>query len=306
MKLVYLIMAHSQPNHLQRLVSSLNTDDVRFYIHLDRKSDINAFHPESYPTNAQFLSDRIRVVHGGFSLVDAMIKLMDAAVNGGDFDYCQFLSGWDYPIKSTQFIHEFLSQKYPMNFMNFYRLTETADFYENVTKYYFIDFIGNSPRIFQKPMKAIQYVIQKSPIDRPFFGEMTPYRGSCWFCLNKATIFYIMNFLNTDKGKRYYMFFKNVLCADEIFFQTIVMNSPFAEYCRYYDRDSKAISKNENKAYLHYIDWNQKRENPAVFDESDFISLVNSPALYARKFTETKSTKLIESLNRQMELMTVN
>ena len=303
MKISYLITAHNQPYHLHRMVDALNTQDTNFLIHLDKKSNLADFEPQTYPDNVIFIENRIKINHGGFSLVEAMIQLINTAVNMDDFDYCQFLSGWDYPIKNNQYIHEYLSQNYPMNFMNFYRLSHTADFIANITKYHFVDLINNSPQVIQKPLKAVQYAFKNISYNRPFFDDMVPYRGSTWFCLNKTTMYYINHFLNTEKGKRYHEFFRNVLCGDEIFFTTLVMNSPFAEFCRFYDRDIKSAPKNENNAYLHYIDWNQQRENPAVFDMSDLSNLMSTSALYARKFTETKSAKLLEEIDHQLAMV---
>jgi hypothetical protein len=301
MKIAYLIMAHNQPYHLQRLVNALSTNYSSFLIHVDKKSDLSIFNPYDFPENVRFIDDRVRVNHGGFSMVKAMIQLIKSAINEDEFDYFQFISGWDYPIKCNSYIYDFLSNNYPMNYMNFYRLCGSADYVNNITKYYFTDFIGNSPKVFQKTMKAFQYIFKNIPWDRQFVPEMVPYRGSSWFCLNKATIHYIINFLNTPKGKRLYRFFENSQCGDEIFFQTIVMNSPFAEYCRFYDKDINQTYKNENKAYLHYINWDPARENPAIFNLSDFQSLMESPALYARKFNEAKSLDLLYAIDEQIK-----
>ena len=302
MKIAYLITAHNQPNHLHRLVDALNTNNAAFFIHLDAKSDLNGFHPETYPKNVKFIDDRVRVNHGGFALLHAMITLVKTAFNSEDFDYFQFLSGWDYPIKSNDYILNFLTRNYPTNFMNFYPLTKSADFVDNIRKFYFIDTIGNSPSFLKKPFKALQYLFNKTSYARPFVPGLIPYRGSSWFCLNILTITYIINFLGTKKGKSLYNFYKNSVCSDEMFFQTVVLNSPLAEYCRLYNGEVDAVARNENKAYLHYIDWDQKRENPAVFDENDFQTLMNSQALYARKFTETKSARLLDMIDHRIKV----
>lgn len=65
--------------------------------------------------------------------------------------------------------------------------------------------------------------------------------------------------LNRDYVKR----FKWTSCCDEIFFHTIVMNSPYAEQ----------ICPND----LRYVDWNRKHEGetlPRILDESDFEDIV--------------------------------
>jgi len=183
-----------------------------------------------------------------------------------------------------------------MNFINFYPLLENADCINNIKKYYFIDLIYRSPRILQKTIEAIQLISHELLPDRSFIKNMIPYRGSQWFCLNRLTIDYIVKFINSQNANRYRGFFKYVWGSDEIFFQTLVLNSPYAQQCRYYDRDIKnsmGFMRNENKAYLHYIDWSWDREDPAVFDIGDFQTLKACDALFARKFCENKSKKLL-------------
>jgi hypothetical protein len=58
--------------------------------------------------------------------------------------------------------------------------------------------------------------------------------------------------------------------------------------------------KNENKAYLHYIDWNPKRENPTQLNLSDFDQLTKSDALFARKFNEKKSKELLDAIDQKI------
>jgi len=68
-------------------------------------------------------------------------------------------------------------------------------------------------------------------------------------------------------------------CADEIYFQTILMNSPLKD---------KIVNNN-----LRFIDWTRRNGNfPANLDESDFHSLKNSDKIFARKFEFPISEKL--------------
>jgi hypothetical protein len=55
--------------------------------------------------------------------------------------------------------------------------------------------------------------------------------------------------------------------------------------------------RNENKAYLHYIDWNPERENPAILTMQDYFLLKSSEALFARKFNEVKSKQLLDAID---------
>jgi hypothetical protein len=300
MKIAYLIIAHNQPGHLHRMIRALSTSNTTFYIHVDAKSDMTLFKKYEYPSNVVFIDQRVLVSHGGFSTAAAMLNLMEAAFAGPENTYFQVLSGWDYPIKNKEVIFEYLDTHYPMNFINFYPLTGQADWVDFIRKYYFVDFIGQSPIPLQGPLKALQYIVTKLPFNRTFIPGMTPYRGSAWFCLNRATISYILDFLHSENGNNYYQFFEHSHCADEIMFHTIVLNSPHAESCRHYDRDIKKLMKNENNAYLHYIDWDKAREDPAILQIQDLDKLMQSEALFARKFNETRSKQVLDAIDRQI------
>jgi hypothetical protein len=64
--------------------------------------------------------------------------------------------------------------------------------------------------------------------------------------------------------------------------------------------------KNENKANLHYIDWDPKRENPAQFTLYDFDKLISSDDLFARKFNEIKSLKVLDAIDQTILKRTGN
>ena len=296
MKIAYLIIAHDQPRQFNRMIKALDSECVSFFVHIDSKMNISEFSCPNFKDNVIFIKNRISVIQGGFSLTQAMINLMKTASILSEFDYFIFLSGRDYPIKDNNYIYDFLKDNYPMNFINFYPLVGDADCINNIKKYYFIDLIYRSPRFLQKTLKAIQLFSHKWLTDRSFINNMIPYRGSQWFCLNRQTVDYIVNFIDSQNANKYISFFKYVWGSDEIFFQTLVLNSAYAQQCRYYDQDiknPKKFMRNENKAYLHYIDWCWDRENPAVFDIGDFQTLKACDALFARKFCENKSEKLL-------------
>ena len=311
MKIAYLIITHNQPEHLLRLVKALNSDQAVCFIHVDLKSDISHFSSLISEPKVIFLDDRVSVNHGGFSLTQSMINLLQVASESGHFDYFVFLSGYDYPIKDDLYIQRFFQQNYPTNFINFYPLIKGSDQVTNINNYHFVDLLEYQPRflkkplprIFRKPFYALYYALRWILPERRFLQRLTPYRGSQWFSLNRETVEYILNFLKTREGFKYKNFFKYVWGSDEIFFQTLVLNSEYATQCRYYARDilhSIRFMKNENKAYLHYIDWSKRRENPAILDMRDLQKLRESEFLFARKFSEKLSKELLDFIDREI------
>lgn len=301
MKIAYLILAHEQPEMFRRLVTALNARHVKIFAHIDKKTDEDEFKRGGDGAAVTFVTDRLRVNHSGFTQPQAMLKLLETAVSHDRFDYYIFLSGRDYPIKGNDYIAHYLTEHFGTNFINFYPLVGDADWVKNITKYYFVDELGSCPYLLRRAVKGCIRAVNVVLPDRPFLPGMTPYRGSNWWALTDATVRYILDFVKSPSGAPYIQFFRRVSSSDEIFFQTIVLNSPFAPHCRYYRRDVMEAPpgslKNENKAYLHYIDWTVGRENPAVFDISDYDNLRESEALFARKFDLRKSADLLDKID---------
>ena len=300
MKIAYLILAHKQPELLHRLVNALNAPNVRFFVHIDLKADVEQFRHGLDCGNVSFLRDRIKVNYGGYTQMLAMLALLKVGTSTDDFHYCIFLSGQDYPIKSNAFIFDYLERNIGTNFINFYPLTENASLTRNIRKYYFVDLLNAFRPGIRPVFKNFFRFINLFLPERTFFKGMIPYRGSTSWCLTGETAKYIADFAASRDNSKFVRYFKRVMCPDEILIQTIVLNSPFASRCRFYDRDvltNRTPLMNENKAYLHYVDWDGGRDNPAILDMRDYNMLERSDRLFARKFDEFRSKELLDSID---------
>jgi hypothetical protein len=300
MKIAYLVLAHNQPDQFKRLIARLTTEDAHFFVHIDKKVDISQFVFETQRDNVHFLEDRTWINHSGFSGAWAAVKLMATAFyfgvqSGVKFDYFITMSGQDYPIKTNAEITAFLEARRGENCMNFYPLVEGAAQIENIQRRYYWDTIGNTgwPSWIQRCLRGAATVVEAMLPERVFVEGLVPYRGSAWMCLNWDTVQYVCQFMYTPKGRQLRRFFKHVKAADEMFVHTIVMNSRFAAQCRFFARDINKGLKNENKAYCHYVDWSPERDDPAILNIFDFMRLMNSEFLFARKFETVRSAELL-------------
>ncbi|MEL6812396.1 MAG: hypothetical protein AAFP76_13780, partial [Bacteroidota bacterium] len=75
---------------------------------------------------------------------------------------------------------------------------------------------------------------------------------------------------------------KHTFCAEEIYFQTVLMNSPLAE---------RVVSNN-----LRFIVWEQGSSSPAMLNETHLDAVVQSDAFFARKFESKTSRALLDRL----------
>src|SRR6185312_12543845 len=108
MKIAHLILAHAAPEQLTRLVKRLWHKDASFFIHLDSKADIEPFSELAGMGHVIFVQPRINVRWGAYSIVQATINGFEAIhTSGQKYDFVNLLSGADYPLRSTQYIHDF-------------------------------------------------------------------------------------------------------------------------------------------------------------------------------------------------------
>ena len=108
MRIAHLILLIPAPNNGEN-DKSLSHQNFDFYIHVDKKFDINPhLFLKSIP-NVYFINNRIDVKWAGFSTVTATFEcIKEIAATGVKYDYINFLSGQDYPIKSADYINDFL------------------------------------------------------------------------------------------------------------------------------------------------------------------------------------------------------
>ena len=100
-QLAFLISAHTDPQHLCRLVKSLPASS-EFFIHIDAKSDIRPFRALLQQPNVHFVKPRTDVMWGSIGVVDSQMAMIREALDSGiKFDYLISMSGLDYPLWSN-------------------------------------------------------------------------------------------------------------------------------------------------------------------------------------------------------------
>ncbi len=283
MKICYLILAHNNFRHLDRLIDALNDADSSFFIHIDKKAG------ETYTPslgNTKIIPEHIDINWGGFSMVEATLRLMEYGVeNMPDADYYILISGVDYPVRPKRFLHNLLEQG-----KEYIDIAPVPVPYKPVERYqyYYFDFTRRNAKLYH-PLLLIEIALKKLRIKRkpPF----RIYAGTQWFALTRKCVEYILKTVKEDK--RYIKFFKHTLVPDEAFFQTIIGNSPFIANAA---------------ASLTYTDW-KVATPPATIEERhiDFLKThieFNDEygkryPCFARKFNDD-SEQLLEKIRNEL------
>ena len=277
MKIAHLILAHSNPEQLHRLINRLAHKNAHFYIHIDMKTDMKPFLLPHKRNDVFFIGPRKKVFWAGYSIVQATLNGFSQILGSGrKYDYINLLSGHDYPIKSTEYIHEFFSGNPGKIFMNFMSVeNEWREAIPRFRKYYFADA--------QFPGKySAERTINAVMPDRKLPYGLIAMGGSQWFSAHYDSVDFIMKYMKEKPGIS--KFFRRSWAADELIFQTILFNSPYR---------GKMVNNN-----LRYTDWSLGGASPKNLNLEDAKLLNDSDKLFARKFSFTPKNDLLDYLDK--------
>jgi Core-2/I-Branching enzyme len=274
-KLAYLISAYKNLEQVARLVRRLDAEGAVFLVHVDKKTDDGqyiALTKEVADLGSVHFLERHNCHWGGFGHVRATLKGIEwLMARDAPFDYLVLLTGQDYPIKSNDLITRFFEENRGRSFMAFHSLPKPSWTPR-----------GGLDRIEYWHLRAYGHHL-RSPLKRSFPRGLRPFGGGAYWCLSKECIEYISRFVGERSDV--VSFIKHVDIPDEIFFQTVVMNSELAE-----------TIVNDN---LRYIDWTRGR-SPAILETGDFEGLARSPKLFARKFDIEHDEEILDLIDDQL------
>lgn len=276
MKLAHLILAHKDPELLERLVKTLQHENADIFIQLDKKANIGDFKYIENIGNTRFISNRVNVGWCCYSTIDATLKGFEQILlSKNDYSHINLISGQDYPLKPIELIQQHFFANPDTTFIHTASIAdnEWEDGKARFTKYSFGDF--KIPGKYQ--LQAIANAILP---DRKLPAGLKPYGRSQWLTITPVCAQYVIDYLkNNPHVKRY---FKTVWAVDEVFFQTILANSPYKDTLVDYN--------------LRYIELDAGKR-PINYTMADADKLTNTEALFARKFDRGVSTEVLDYLD---------
>ncbi|MEO8886189.1 MAG: beta-1,6-N-acetylglucosaminyltransferase [Mucilaginibacter sp.] len=292
MKFAYLIVTHKEPEQFIRLLQTIDSDESLFYIHVDKKVDIEPFKKveEVIDPKKIIWLKRKSIIWAGFNMIRATLDGLHEILNSKEqLSHVTLLSGQDYPIKPIAAYHDYLIANYGKDYI------ETSEMPRKGWQSGGMDRILYHHLIFPKfriayPLlsylnvklryreggkwdlykKIVGFLPKQKDFPREFLKNTKPYEGSQWWTLSILSVKNIVNFLNNDPT--FYNYFKYTHVADEIFFPTLVKNNNI-------NIEENIINNN-----LRHIDWNSNTGHPRTLDMTDKEVLLNSSAFFARKF----------------------
>ncbi len=267
-----IIMCHKVTESLKNTIDQVeNSDDTVVYIHVDKKASLKDFtFLENYKRSYLF-KDRKCIRWGDFSQIDCMIDSLSYVTSQGKYTYISLISGEDFIYRGL------------FNFNNFLKLNNGKEFIainnlEGVDNKIKERYLYRYPEVFFNKSKNIsvrltrkvillchRFGLLKNILDIPFD---TMYKGSNWFTITGSCAQFVVDYCKDNKN--YIHYFEKSFCCDEVFFQSLIFNSPFGNKTLSF----LAHSNDDNKCSLREIDWITGPDFPKVFKIED-VRLIN-------------------------------
>ncbi|TKB99661.1 beta-1,6-N-acetylglucosaminyltransferase [Pedobacter cryotolerans] len=282
MKIANIIMVHKNPAQLERLIRAMDHECFHFFIHVDKKIDIQPFLYLSEFRRVTFIEDRKICRWGGYSFVKAILaslaEVLDSAIS---FDFYNLMSAQDYPIKPIDHIVNFYRENLGKSFIS-YDPDEKKDWWEHAIvryeQYHFTDFEFRGKYFIQKVFNTV-LPKRKFPLPIKLYGSS----DSSWWSISNSCAKYLLDFMSINKNLSNFM--KYTWTADEFLIASILMNSP---------HKNEIINNN-----LRYITWVNTSPNPLILTSTNLPEILNATnKLFARKFDAEVDSMILDELDK--------
>lgn len=296
MNIAFLISAHNDPQHLERLIEAL-PEDAEFFVHIDAKADIQQFAHTILDERVHFISERYNIMWGSFGQVKYQMALIREALNAEiHFDYLFSISGLDYPLWSNDHIAQHLIENNGKEFLYATCLAEEGADNRLYREYRF--FNTRSWRygtLKSKFRVAIRHIVKALGFRKSLFikcggKEYKLYKGGSWWGITRALAEKVIDIYDNEHD--FVKYFVTAFGPDETFIHTIAMNSEFSSQCTLIKGNNIRL---EDLSPLTYIEYGHEIK---VFTESDYETLLASGKMFCRKTITGKSDKLLDMIDK--------
>lgn len=280
MRHAFLIIAHNNFEILKYQLQILDGENSAFFIHIDKRANFSREKLASVvkKSDVTFIPPK-KIIWGQFSQVDCELRLLRVA-SKGHFDYYHLISGVDMPLHTVRKMDEILQKNPTVEYVHFDAPQVTLADYERVSYYH----IMPGRELWKRKINGIGIKLQKIlRIDRLRGKNIILQKGANWFSITDDLV---QNIIRDEPRIRKMLRWS--FCGDEIFLQTYIYNTKAKK---------NLFSQDFNNDYgmcLRKIDW--KRGNPYVYRSDDFQELINSNALFARKFDEAVDIAVVKKI----------
>jgi hypothetical protein len=270
-QIAYILLCHKDPDAIVSLASQLTAGGDCVAVHFDgraRDTDFVQITTALADNDNVVFAAREKCGWGEWSLVQATLNALTVAEQSFPrATHFYMVSGDCMPIKSAEYVHEFLDQ-HDIDFI------EAFDYFNN-------DWIKTGMReerliyrhyINERKHKTLFYAAlntqKRLGLKRKIPDDLSVMVGSQWWCLRRRTIEMILDFVKERRDV--VRFFRTTWIPDETFFQTLVRHLvPHREI------DQRTLT------FLMFSDYGM----PVTFYNDQYDMLLAQDFMFARKIS---------------------
>lgn len=289
----FLLLTHFSAEETYEQVLDLMDEKHFFVIHFDRKTVLHADDPYVKKLRAlskvRLVEDRLNVQWGSYATVEATFRLIREALHFGDTGYMHLISGQCRHVKPIAYIHDHFRYS-SAEYLHCADLAEWPAFFSRLTRYHLHDYYNvrsknwkdvmirrlNKVSLALQNLLAFGGIYRHHPVDFPKI-----YIGSAWWSLTSECCRYMLEYTKTNPSfqKR----FRYTQLPDEMFFQTLIMQSRFGR---------NVVNNN-----LRFIAFKTRHAEELTLEYKAEVS--GPDVLFARKIT-AKSAALMDFIRTNM------
>lgn len=304
MRVAVIVLAHTGPDHVAKLLSALRYPQVRAYLHVDRRTRLKPFTrslSHARLGDVQMLPRRA-TVWGSPAAVDASLDGLTAGI-ADDCGYFFLITGQDFPLYPVSEIIGFAESAGDRSYVGHWPVSESRHRFNgrDRTDFYTYTVLGRRalciPRgedanLLGRKGRAINQVLRaRSGFQavRRFPSYVRPFAGHAWWNLSRSAAEFVVQFVREHPDYRRYH--QHTWSPDELFYQSILAGTS-------YSTEHELI--NDPKRF--YV-W--QGMHVRALTSADFANLSKSNDLFARKFdcraSEALLTQLLERPHPALE-----
>lgn len=267
-----IITVYKDIDTLNRMLSRM-PKDWGIYIHIDKKSDLL---PSDIQRKCNVISKQFKIYWGSINHLNSILYLLKQAYTDL-YDYYHIITGQDFPISkkgdlTINLDNKIYIQHFKLPVKNWWGDGLDILRYTTCSKYFDVrKFPGN----------VVNKLLQ---LTQKYFGlthnlpDYPIYAGLVYCSLPHYAVDFTLNSkISQDLLKR----IRYSTPPEEIFFQTVLMNSPYVD---------NIVNNN-----LRYCEFDKKGQ-PKILDISDYHKILSSKAIFMRKI-DAGSDTLIDKLD---------
>ena len=220
-----------------------------------------------------------------------MLILIQNALNAPqEYDYYVLLSGSDYPLRSGRYIRDFLESNRGSEFISLVKMPAPGYPLSKINK---LRYPSDRP-VGRLATRALAKLGLAQRDHRKYLGGLEAYAGQAWWTLSRNAAEYIVDFARSKPHVEKY--FRDAFTSDEMFFHTILGNSPFRAQVR---------------RNLVYVDWADGGDHPHMLNDEHVRNFEtqqkiwvedewgSGEVLFARKFSDDR-LDLVERIDEMI------